>query len=242
MATTPGTNTDRKDLAARDRLLLAATQLLDEAAGGAGLDPGDHRAGGSTRTDALPPLRQQAGVAGRGRQPRLQGVPEEPPRRAATQSDPLEDIRAGWDSHVAFGLEFPGAYAHIYGNVKPGVPCGVTEDVRAHLLEALQPAAIQGRLRVSPAEAATRILAACSGVTLTLIQQPPAERDLGLSERMRESVLASISDVADGDVGSECPSRAAGARVGCGGDRRGRQPAHDRRADADARTPCAACG
>ncbi|MFL5964533.1 MAG: hypothetical protein ACJ757_16760 [Gaiellaceae bacterium] len=48
---------------------------------------------------------------------------------------------------------------------------------------------------MSPAEAATRILAACSGVTLTLIQQPATERDLGLSEGMRESVLASISDV-----------------------------------------------
>ena len=117
-------------------------------------------------------------------------------RRAGGDSDdPLEDVRAGWDSHVSFGLEFPGAYAHIYGNVKPGVPCGVTEDVRAHLLEALQPAAIQGRLRVSPAEAATRILAACSGVTLTLIQQSATERDLGLSEGMRESVLASISNV-----------------------------------------------
>jgi hypothetical protein len=42
--------------------------------------------------------------------------------------DPLENVRAGWDSHVAFGLEFPGAYAHIYGSVKPGVPCGVTEE------------------------------------------------------------------------------------------------------------------
>jgi hypothetical protein len=51
-----------------------------------------------------------------------------------------------------------------------------------------------GLLNVAPAEAATRILAACSGVTLTLIRQPPAERDLGLSERMRESVLATITD------------------------------------------------
>jgi hypothetical protein len=47
---------------------------------------------------------------------------------------------------------------------------------------------------VSPAEPAARILAACSGVTLTLIQQPPAERDLGLSERMSESVLATITN------------------------------------------------
>jgi hypothetical protein len=115
-------------------------------------------------------------------------------RAGSDSDDPLEDVRAGWDSHVAFGLEFPSSYVHINGNVRPGVPCGVTEDVRAHLLEALQPAAMQGLLLVSAAEAAARILAACSGVTLTLIQQPPAERDLGLSGRMRESVLASISD------------------------------------------------
>lgn len=186
--------TDRRDLATRDRLLLAATQLLDEARGGPV----------STRE-----ITERAGV----RAPTLyhhfgskqalldavvsHGFKEFLRSRSASSnnSDPLEDIRAGWDSHVAFGLEYPGAYAHIYGNVKPGVACGVTDDVRAHLLEALQPAAIQGRLRVSPAEAATRILAACSGVTLTLIQQPPAERDLRLSEGMRESVLASISDV-----------------------------------------------
>jgi AcrR family transcriptional regulator len=192
MVTASGSTFDRKDFAARDRLLLAATQLLDEAAGGPV----------STRE-----ITERAGV----RAPTLyhhfgskqalldavvsHGFKEFLRSRRADSNNPLEEVRAGWDSHVAFGLEFPGAYAHIYGNVKPGVPCGVTEDVRAHLLEALQPAASQGRLLVSPAEAATRILAACSGVTLTLIQQPPAERDLGLSEGMRESVLASISDV-----------------------------------------------
>lgn len=181
-------------MATRDRLLLAATQLLDEARGGP-VSTREITEGAGVRA---PTLYHHFGS----KQALLDAVVSHGftdflrSRRASSHnSDPLEDIRAGWDSHVAFGLEYPGAYAHIYGNVKPGVPCGVTEDVRAHLLEALQPAAIQGRLRVSPAEAATRILAACSGVTLTLIQRPPAERDLGLSEGMRESVLASISDV-----------------------------------------------
>jgi AcrR family transcriptional regulator len=181
-------------LATRDRLLLAATQLLDEAAGG----PVSTREITELAGVRAPTLYHHFGskqalldaVVSHGFKEFLRSR-----RTSSKNSDPLEDIRAGWDSHVAFGLEFPGAYAHIYGNVKPGVPCGVTEDVRAHLLEALQPAAIQRRLRVSPAEAATRILAACSGVTLTLIQQPATERDLGLSEGMRESVLASISDV-----------------------------------------------
>jgi AcrR family transcriptional regulator len=190
--TSPGTILDGKHFAARDRLLLAATQLLDEAAGG----PVSTRAITARAAVRAPTLYHHFGskqalldaVVSHGFKEFLRS------RRASNNSGPLEDIRAGWDSHVAFGLEFPGAYAHIYGNVKPGVRCRVTEDVRAHLLEALQPAAIQLRLRVSPAEAATRILAACSGVTLTLIQQPATERDLGLSERMRETVLASIID------------------------------------------------
>jgi AcrR family transcriptional regulator len=196
MVTTSGTTPDRKDFAARDRLLLAATQLLDEAAGG----PVSTREITERAGVRAPTLYHHFGS----KQALLDAVVSHgfteflSSRRANRESnDPLEDVRAGWDSHVAFGLEFPGAYAHIYGNVKPGVPCGVTEDVHAHLLRALQPAASQGRLLVSAAEAATRILAACSGVTLTLIQQPAAERDLGLSERMRESVLASISDAAE---------------------------------------------
>src|SRR5258705_4686042 len=194
MPTTIGTTPDRKDFAARDRLLLAATQLLDEARGGP-VSPREitERAGVRAPTLYHHFGSKQAlldAVVNHGFKEFLRSR-----RTSSKNSDPLEDIRAGWDSHVAFGLEFPGAYAHIYGNVKPGVPCGVTEDVRAHLLKALQPAAIQQPLRVSPAEAATRILPARSGVTLTLIQQPATERDLGLSAGMRETVLASISDV-----------------------------------------------
>ena len=194
--TSSGSTPDRKEFAARDRLLLAATQLLDEAAGG----PVSTREITERAGVRAPTLYHHFGS----KQALLDAVVSHgfkeflSSRRANRESnDPLEDVRAGWDSHVAFGLKVPGAYAHIHGNVKPGVPCGVTEDVHAHLLRALQPAASQGRLLVSAAEAATRILAAGSGVTLTLIQQPAAERDLGLSERMRESVLASISDAAE---------------------------------------------
>ena len=136
-------NPNRGDLAARDRLLLAATQLLDEAAGG----PVSTREITERAGVRAPTLYHHFGskqalldaVVSHGFKEFLRS------RRASSDNnDPLEDVRAGWDSHVAFGLEFPGAYAHIYGNVKPGVPCGVTEDVRAHLLEALQPAAMSG--------------------------------------------------------------------------------------------------
>jgi hypothetical protein len=59
-------------------------------------------------------------------------------------------------------------------------------------LDALEAAAQQRRLRVSPAEAAAHILAASSGVTLSLIQQPLSERDLSLSDRVRDSVVAAM--------------------------------------------------
>ena len=170
---------------------LEATQLLDEAAGG----PVSTRA-----------ITQRAGV----RAPTLyhhfgskqalldavvsHGFKEFLRSRGAgsENNDALEDVRAGWDSHVAFGLEFPGAYAHIYGTSSPASSAGSPRTCAHICWRRSSPPRVRGLL-VSAAEAASRILAACSGVTLMLIQQPPSGADLGLSARMRESVLASIS-------------------------------------------------
>jgi AcrR family transcriptional regulator len=185
------TSTD-SDLRARDRLLLAASQLLDEAKGG----PVSTRQITERAGVGAPTLYHHFGNKGA----LLDAVVSHgfteflrKRRSAGATTDPIDDVREGWDNHVAFGLEFPSAYTHIYGNVKTGIPCGVAAIVRAQLLEALEPAAQQGRLSISPAEAAADILAASSGVTLTLIQQPASERDLSLSERVRESVLAAIT-------------------------------------------------
>ena len=192
MARARRTASDEGDLQARDRLLLAATQLLDEAKG----DPVSTRQIIERAGVGAPTLYHHFGS----KQALLDAVVShgfkeflKKRRAAGSTTDPIDDVREGWDNHVAFGLEFPGAYAHIYGNVKAGVPCGVAEDVRAHLLDALEPAAQQGRLRVSPAEAAAHILAASSGVTLTLIQQPASERDLSLSDHVRDSALAAVT-------------------------------------------------
>src|SRR6476660_4029690 len=117
MVTTSGSTPDRKGFAARDRLLLAATQLLDEAAGGpVSTREITERAG--VRAPTLYPHfgGKQAlldAVVSHGYKEFLSGS-----RANRESDDPLEDVRAGWDSHVAFGLELPGAYAHIYGNVK----------------------------------------------------------------------------------------------------------------------------
>jgi AcrR family transcriptional regulator len=106
--------------------------------------------------------------------------------------DAIEAIRQGWDRHVRFGLDNPRFYALLYGNVERGRPCAITSPALTRLTELLTDAARAGRLRVAPAEAAPRILAANVGVALNLIAQPEDATDLSLSDHVREAVLASI--------------------------------------------------
>jgi AcrR family transcriptional regulator len=108
---------------------------------------------------------------------------------AGSGSDPIDDIREGWDLHVRYGLENPSFYGLIYGRAVPGKPCGVVAEVEAMILRALEPAGRAGRLRVPAERAAREILAASTGVVLTLITSGEDER---LSEDVREAVLARI--------------------------------------------------
>ena len=183
--------TEAAQVSARDRLLSAAADLLDEAQGG----PVSTRA-----------ICERAGVQAptlyhhfNSKQGLLDavithGFKEFLSQRAASPSDdPIEDIRHGWDLHVRYGLENPGIYARIYGRAVPGQPCGVVAEVEQMILQALQPAARQGRLRVPPEQAARQILAASTGVILTLISQPPDTLDLSLSTGVRDAVLDRIS-------------------------------------------------
>jgi AcrR family transcriptional regulator len=195
-------------LQTRDRLLLAGATLLDESNG----KPVSTRAICERAGVQAPTLYHHFGsrdglfdaVLSHGFKAFLTE------RRSAPSGDPIADIREGWDTHVRFGLEYPEFYALIYGRVRPGVPCAVVADVEAMILEALQPAARQGRLRVSPHEAAAQVVATSSGVTLALIQQPPERRDPTLSDRVRDGVLAAIT--LDGGP-PEAPSGAAPAAI-----------------------------
>jgi AcrR family transcriptional regulator len=180
---------------ARDRLLTAAAELLD-AAGGAEV---------STRA-----ITERAGVQAptlyhhfgskRGLEDAVvtHGFKRFLAERAAAGSgDPIGDIREGWDLHVRYGLENPSFYGLIYGRAIPGKPCGVVAEVEAMILRALEPAARAGRLRVPAEQAAREILAASTGVVLTLITQPGD--DLSLSHEVRDAVLARVV-TADGPV------------------------------------------
>mgnify|MGYP001032061236 CR=1 FL=1 len=116
--------------------------------------------------------------------------------------DPIQDIRDGWDAHVAFGLANPGFYTLMYGKVRPG-DTRAAEARPAVLLRALvDRAADQGRLVVSPEQAAGHILATNIGVTLRQIIS--GRPDPELSAAAREAVISAISGAT--------PVGAAGAR------------------------------
>lgn len=174
---------DPKDLSSKDRLLVAATDLMS-----AGSDLSTREVLAAADVTA-PTLyfhfgSKQGLVDAVAQHGFAQYVPT-----SAPGSDPLDAIREGWDQHVQFGLDHPRFYARLYGNIEPGVPCAVTGPALDMMLLILEPAAAQGHLSVDARMAATRILAANVGVTLSLIGQPGDERDLDLSRAVREAVL-----------------------------------------------------
>ncbi|TQC43488.1 TetR/AcrR family transcriptional regulator [Rhodococcus sp. WS4] len=176
---------------ARDRLLLAAAQLLEES--------GD-------RTVSTRAVCERAGVQA----PTLyhhfgnkQGLIDAvlnhgftqfvaPAHAPGVSEDPLDDVRAGWDRHVEFGLTNPTFYALLYGRVEPGTPCSITAPALTMLVELLDAAARAGALAVPPRDAAAQLLAANVGVTLALITQPEGQVDQDLSGRVREAAIAGV--------------------------------------------------
>ena len=121
--------------------------------------------------------------------------------KSSTESsgDPIQDLRLGWDAHVAFGLENPGFYTLMYGKVRPGYSPEAQskpgEILRGLTLKAEQ----EGRLVVGHEQAAAHVLATNIGVTLRLIIQ--GRNDPELSAGVREGVLAAITGIGQGEPG-----------------------------------------
>lgn len=108
--------------------------------------------------------------------------------------DPIQDIRAGWDAHVAFGLQNPGFYTLMYGTVRPGYSPAAQSRPSEILRELTARAAGMGRLVVPSDQAAAHVLVANIGVTLRQIIL--AEPDPELSAAVREGVIAAITGTA----------------------------------------------
>ncbi|WP_367669681.1 TetR/AcrR family transcriptional regulator [Streptomyces sp. DT2A-34] len=131
----------------------------------------------------------------------------------APSADPVDDLRAGWDMHLDFGLGNPAHYLLMYGHPQPGGESDAAKEAHRLLREILERVARAGRLTVPVERAAQMVHGAGTGVTFALLALKPEERDLGVSAQTREAVIAAITTSADtdGDV-PRAPDSAREAR------------------------------
>jgi AcrR family transcriptional regulator len=131
-------------------------------------------------------------------------------KASESSSDPVEDLRRGWDLHVEFGLRNPALYTLMYGDPQPGIDSATVEIERV-LHDLLDRVAVAGRLNATVDTAKRLILSASTGVVLSLIAaQQRGDRvshDDGLATEMRDVVLSYlVSDEPASDSRTETQS------------------------------------
>ncbi len=181
-------------LSARDRILGAAVDLLARE----GASAVSTRAVSAAADVQAPAIYRQFGD--------MKGLLEEAARetlrvyvrqkvKRSRSEDPLEDLRRGWDEHVAFGLANPDAYALLY--TAPSTTSDPASREGMAVLEGLLTRVAEtGKLQMSVEAAAQLIHAGAKGVVLSLIGAKEAQRDLRLSTSMRDVLVAAITDAA----------------------------------------------
>ena len=126
----------------------------------------------------------------------------------ALTNDPVEDLRRGWDLHIAFGLAHPDAFALLYSAPSVAASVSAIHEGVAVLHGLVARIAQGGQLSVDVAHATDLIHAAGTGVTLTLAATAPEERDPRLSETMREAILTAITVPASAEAPNGRPDAA----------------------------------
>jgi AcrR family transcriptional regulator len=114
-------------------------------------------------------------------------------KRSATFSDDaVQDLRNGWDNHVAFALNNPNYYRLMYS---PSLVTRPEAAAEAHelLLAVVERAATAGRMLVPSDLGAQMIMSANVGVALSLLYRPDLSSDPALSPRVRDSIIDSIT-------------------------------------------------
>ncbi|RBY79852.1 TetR family transcriptional regulator [Geodermatophilus sp. TF02-6] len=105
--------------------------------------------------------------------------------------DPVADLRAGWDTHVGFGLANPALFGLLAdpgrGTRSPAAAAGL-EILRARVHRV----AATGRLRVPERRAVELVHAAGTGAVLTLLTMPPEDRQFDLADAMYDAVVQAI--------------------------------------------------
>ena len=182
----------------RARIIQAATELLETG----GRDAVSTRAVSAAAGVQAPTIYRQFGD--------MQGLLDAVAHQAlvdylavkanlAPSADPIADLRAGWDSHIGYGIANPAAYLLIYSGPDALANAPAKREAEAMLLKLVSRVAEAGRLKVSVSHAAQLIASAGRGVVLSLIATLPAERDPDLANSMCEAVMGAILTTAAAD-------------------------------------------
>ncbi|MEU6608954.1 TetR/AcrR family transcriptional regulator [Streptomyces shenzhenensis] len=107
--------------------------------------------------------------------------------------DPIEDLRAGWDLAVEFGLANPALYALMYGE-PARTPSAAFRAGMEILMGRVRRLAAGGWLRVDEDLAAQLIHATARGAVLTWLSLPVDRRDPALLATLREAMVTTVTD------------------------------------------------
>jgi AcrR family transcriptional regulator len=107
--------------------------------------------------------------------------------------DPVEDLRAGWDLAVEFGLANPELYALMYGEPRRGTTSAAFQAGMRILLGRIHRLAAGGWLRVDEKLAAAIVHATARGAVLTWLSLPDGQRDPALLVAMREAMVSAVT-------------------------------------------------
>ncbi|MEU1434401.1 TetR/AcrR family transcriptional regulator [Streptomyces sp. NPDC005775] len=107
--------------------------------------------------------------------------------------DPIEDLRAGWDLAVEFGLDNPALYSLMYS--EPTEPASAAFQAGMEILKGrIRRLAAGGWLRVDEELAAMIIHATGRGAVLTWLSLPEDRRDPALLTALRESMVTAVTN------------------------------------------------
>jgi AcrR family transcriptional regulator len=106
--------------------------------------------------------------------------------------DPIEDLKAGWDLAVEFGLANPALY--LLMNAEPARSRSAAHEAgQEMLMTRIRRLAVAGWLRVDEELASMIIQATARGAVLTWLSQPEERRDRALLTVMREAMVAAVT-------------------------------------------------
>ncbi|MEV8634173.1 TetR/AcrR family transcriptional regulator [Streptosporangium sp. NPDC051023] len=106
---------------------------------------------------------------------------------------PVEDLRAGWDLAVEFGLANPALYTLMYSEPTKETSAAFKAGMKI-LMGRIRNLAVGGWLRVDEELAAMLIHATARGAVLTWLTLPKDRRNPALLTTLRESMIAAVTN------------------------------------------------